>query len=307
MTKAKKASLLRGRLMRATVLDASGRPVYGDSSVVTSAGFITANMTTNTEEGEAISVTNANGDICVSEPATPSFSGFAAEIEFCDVDFALFEILTGQPVVLDENGVIIGITESTAVNLTAVNFALELWMGAVTTATPSAAAQGQWGYMLMPFVGGGVIGDVSIANAAISFTVTGMNTKNGSNWGKGPHNVELVGGLPSPLRTAMGNKDHRRTQFVELAPPAVHDGATPLLDPSSPAVTAITATATGLSVAIAPTPVGPAPMWYTFGDGTWDYSETGAYSHVYKEAGTYEIVGYRGKTSAKKSVVVTAP
>lgn len=307
MTKAKKASLLRGRLMRATMLDRSGRPIYGDSSVVTTEGFITASMTTSTEEGEAITVTKANGNICVSEPGAPSFSGFGAEIEFCDVDFALFEILTGQPVVLDAYGVIIGITETTSVDLTGVNFALELWLGAVgNTSGPSANADGQWGYMLMPFVGGGVIGDVSVANAAISFTVTGMKTKDGGRWGAGPHNVELVAGVPAPLSTPMGPKDHRRTQFVEVAPPEVFVGATPLLDPSTPAVTSIAIVATGLSAKITPTPAG-GPMWYTFGDGEWDYSETGAYTHEYKAAGTYTVVGHRGKTKATKAVKVTTP
>lgn len=307
MVKSNAVSMLRGRLMRATVLDASGRPVYGDSSVVTTKGFITASITTNTEEGEAISVTNANGETCVSEPASPTFSGFSAEVEFCNVDFALFEVLTGQPVVTNSDGVIVGITESTAVDLTAVNFALELWMGATSNAAPSAGGQGKFGYMLLPFVGGGVVGDVTIENAAITFTVTGMNTKDGSNWGAGPHLVELVAGVPAVLSTPMKSKDHRRTQIVEVSPPEVLEGATPLLDPAGTAVTAITATATGLSVAISPTPAGTGAMWYTFGDGQWDYSETGSYVHVYDAPGTYTITGRRGKTSASKAVTVTNP
>ncbi|HYF71324.1 MAG TPA: hypothetical protein VD864_00810, partial [Nocardioides sp.] len=131
MGQSKKVSFLRGRRMRVTLLDTAGRPVFGDSSVVTTKGFVTVGYTTNTEEGEPIVVTNAGGEACVTESATPTFNGFGVEMEFCDVDFALFEILTGQELVLDANGKAIGITESTEVDLSQVNFALELWLGAV--------------------------------------------------------------------------------------------------------------------------------------------------------------------------------
>jgi hypothetical protein len=306
MALSKKGSFLRGRRMRATLLDASGRPVYGDSSVVTTKGFVTVGYTTNTEDGEAINVTNAAGETCVAEPATPTFNGFSVEIEFCDVDFALFEMMTGQPVVLDENGKIIGITESTDVDLSSVNFALELWLGAQTSDRPSANAQGQWGYVLTPFLGGGVIGDISVENGAISFTLTGMNTKNGSGWGKGPYKVELVGGVPSPLRVGLKANDHRRIQYTEVAPPEVYPGATPLLDPTDADVTAITATATGLQVALAPTPAGTDPMWYDLGDGSWDYAETGSYTHTYDVPGEYTVIGYRGDSKATKTVTVAS-
>ena len=306
MSQSKSVSFLRGRRMRATRLDAAGRPVYGDSSVVTTKGFVTVKYTTNTDSGQAISVTNAAGEICISEAATPTFQGFGVEVEFCNVDFALFEILTGQSAVTDSNGVVVGITESTDVDLTAVNFALELWLGASTDAAASAGGQGHFGYVLTPFLGGGVISDVSVANDAIDFTVTGMSTKNGTAWGAGPYNVELVAGVPAPLSKPLLVNDHRRTMITEVAPPAVATGSTPLLDPSDPAITSITDTATGLSVDLAPVPAGTDPVWYDFGDGTWDYSETGSYTHVYAAAGTYTVTAHRGSSTVTSPVTVTA-
>lgn len=306
MGRGKTVSFLRGKRVRATKLNASGAPLVGDSSVVVSKGFITIGMTTNTEDGEAISQTNANGESCILETAVPSFTGVGVEVEFCGVDFSLFEMITGQEAVLDDNGIVVGITESTDVDLGAVNFALEMWLGATTDSAPSEGSQGQFGYVLLPRLGGGIISDISVENGAINFTLTGMSTKNGAAWGAGPYLVDLTAGVPSTLRRPLKVNDHRRIMIVEVAPPAVYSGATPLLDSTDPAVTALTATPTGLSVAIAPTPAGTDPMWYDFGDGQWDYAATGSYTHEYDAAGTYVITGYRGTSSVTKSVTVAA-
>lgn len=304
MTRAKTVSFLRGKRIRATRLDAFGRPLVGESSVVTSSGFITIGMTTNTEDGEAISQTNANGDSCILENAVTQYTGVGVEIEFCGVDFALFEMLTGQAVVLNDNNIVVGITESTDTNIGNVNFALEMWLGASTDSAVSTGSQGKWGYVLLPRLGGGVISDVSVENGAITFTLTGMSTKNGSLWGAGPYKVDLTGGVVSTLRRPILANDHRRIQFIEVAPPAVYSGSRPLLDSTAPAVTSLTATPTGKSVAIAPTPAGSNPMWYDFGDGTWDYAATGSYTKVYDVAGTYTITGFRGSSSVTVNVTV---
>lgn len=302
----KKVNFLRGKRMRATRLDAAGRPVIGDSSVITTKGFITVTMTANTEEGEGINVVNAGGESCIVEAGTPTFNGIGVEAEFCEVDFGLFELMTGQAVVLDASGRAVGITESTSVDLSGVHFALEMWMGAQSVVTPSAGSQGYFGYLLLPNLGGGVLGDITIENGAITFTVTGMATRNGAAWGAGPYNVELVGGVPAPLSTPILANDHRRIQVVEVAPPEVYAGATPLLDPEDPAVTGITTTPTGLSVSMVPIPTGTDPMWYDFGDGEWDYTANGSYVHVYDAAGTYTIKAHRGDSVATKTITVTA-
>lgn len=299
-----RVSFLRGKRMRATLLNAAAQPLVGENSVVTTKGFVTLTMTSNTEEGEAINVVNAGGETCVTEAATPTWTGVAVEAEFCDVDFALFEMLTGQEVVLDANGDAIGITESTDVDLSAVKFALEMWMGASTTATPAAGSQGFYGYVLLPHLGGGVIGDVTLANGAITFTITGMQTKNGANWGAGPHKVQLVAGVPAYLSTPMKANDHRRIMIVEVAPPTVYAGSTPLLSASDAVITDFTMTKTGLSVAFAPTPAGSAPMFYDFGDGTWDYTANGSYTHVYAANGTYTVIGKRGPSTITKTLTL---
>lgn len=306
MVKQRTTAFLRGKRLRGTRLSQTGRPVYGDSSVVVSKGFVNLALTTNTEEGESIIRTNANGETCISATAAPSFTGVGVEAEFCNADFSFFEMATGQRIVLNDDGQAVGITESTDVDLGSVRFALEAWTGAESSEVGREGAEGEWGYVLLPNVGGGVLGDYTIENDAISFTLTGMQTKNAGAWGAGPYNVDLVGGVAAPLFDPMLPNDHRRLQIVEIAPPDVYAGAIPLLDPAAPALTALTTTPTGLSVEIAPTPAGPDPVMYEFGDGQWDYAETGTYTHVYAAPGTYTITGRRGTSVVTKTVTVAA-
>lgn len=229
----KNVSLYRNKRMRATRLDSAGRPVIGDKSVVVTSGQITTSFTGNVEEGEAITQPNGNGDTCLNVPATPTFGGFTVEATFCNVDFSLFEMLTGNPIVLNDTGDIVGIDEGTDIDLSNVNFALELWTGAQSTdaAALRTGAQGLWGYIIAPFLSGGTLGDITVENAAITFTVTGMRTKDGSAWASGPHKVDLVAGKAAPLFKPLTARKHRRITVVEIAPPEVTNGAIALLNP----------------------------------------------------------------------------
>lgn len=302
--KQKRFAPYKGKKLRATELDFSGRPVLGPDSVIVTDGMVTFAMTANVEESEAISSTNANGDICWSVPAEPKLINFSIEATFCNVDFSLFEKLTGHPVVLNDDGTIVGITEGTKISLADVNVALELWTGANPSGSARAGAEGEWGYILLPFVRGGTVSDITVENAAITFGVTGMVTKDGANWGAGPYNVELVGGVAAPLFEALESTDHRRIMSVEIAPPQAYEGSVPLLDRTDPALTNVTATVTGDDVALAPVPAGTDPVWYDFGDGEWDYAETGSYTHTYAASGTYTVTAKRGTSTVTKSVTV---
>jgi len=73
-----------------------------------------------------------------------------------------------------------------------------------------------------------------------------------------------------------------------VAPPAAACGARPVLDTSVTPLTSIAGVATGLSVSFTTTPAASGPVWWDFGDGTWDYvAAPGATTHVYKTVGTY--------------------
>lgn len=223
-------SLIRGRALRVTRLDGCGNPVPGPDSVVVTKGFISVGLTSNTEAGEAISVTNANGDVCISDTPPPKFVNFGIVITLCGVDPNLVNLLTGQPIVYDgaTTPEAVGFRVNSGIDLDSSGFAIEMWSG--VPADTCVPGQGQnYGYMLLPFVKGGVLGDLTIENGPVNFTVTGAQSKDGAAWGVGPWDVVLDGqGQESPLLEPMDSKDHLNVQVTNVAPPTPTDGATAL-------------------------------------------------------------------------------
>lgn len=301
-------SLVQGRVARFTRLDACGRPVYGENGQVVTEGFVSIAYTANVDEGEEINLPNAAGKRCVYVPAKPSFLGYTVEITFCQVDPDLFAMATGQRVLTDYNGDVIGFTMNTAVDTADSAFALEVWSGAPTSGGCSDDAEGNFGYTVMPFVQGGIVGDYTIENDAVTFTISQAATKDGNAWGVGPYNVVLgAGGVPSPLFDPLEPTEPWALLITGLTPPEPECGARPLLELDGAALTSVTATPTLLSVEFEPTPSGADPWWIDFGDGTWDYQADGtAITHVYEAAGTYTYVAYRGGSSYESTVTVAA-
>lgn len=304
------ASFVRGRVLRATRLDGCGRPVIGDDSVVVSKGWTSVAYTANTDEGEEINVTNAAGETCVREPAKPKFLGYTVEITFCNVDPDVFALLTGQRTIVDDVGDVIGFTMDTAISVADVNFSLEVWAGspAGNACDNPGATGGTYGYFLLPFVQGGVVGDFTIENAEVTFTVSGAATLDGNHWGTGLYPVVLnAGGSPALLVDPLVSTDHLLAIITGMAPPAAHCGARPYLDPETPTVTGVTTTPLLLEVTFSPTPVGTDPWWIDYGDGSWEYiADGGDAVHTYDTAGTYSFIAYRGPGSASGTVTVTA-
>lgn len=309
---AKCLSLVRGRVLRVVRLDGCGRPVYGPDSVGTSKGFVSAAFTANTIETDEINVTNANGERCVYEPAEQSLASYSAVITFCEVDPEFFSIVTGYAVVTDFLGNAIGFAVDTNVSLTAQGFSLEIWTGAgAGDACSDPNAQGNFGYVLSPFLKGGIVGDFTIENNAVTFTLTGATTRDGNQWGVGPFDVVLgAGGVAGPLLSPLTPTTPLQVITTQVAPPAPVCGSRPLLDPDAEAITAITGTTTvgSLVVAFEPTPDDVSePTWYDFGDGTWVYlpsTALGATNHTYATAGTYTVKASTNGTWVTTTVTV---
>jgi len=304
-------SLVKGRRIRLTRLDGCGRPVYGDASSVVSKGFISVAFTANTTDSDEINVTNAAGETCVFEPSETSLTGYGVEIAFCEVDPDLFALVTGQPVVTDSFGNVIGFDIDTATSLSGSGFALELWAGsAAGDACATEGSQGSFGYLLLPFLRGGIVGDFTVENDAVTFTITGANTRDGNSWGVGPYNDIQIGGggLPGPMLQPIGTTVAMRTILTDVAPPEAACGARPLLDASLPSLTSVTGVATGLTVDFDVAPVATGPVWYDFGDGSWDIVDApGDASHTYEAAGTYTVKASQDGVWVQTSVTVTGP
>lgn len=236
-------SLVRGRVARVTVEDGCGNRVLGPKGTITTAGFTTVAYTAVTNTGEAISVTNANGDECISDTPVPKFTGYTVNITFCQVDPELYTALTGNPVVYAADGTTpVGFDVNDDVDQSASGFALEVW-----SRVPAGSCEGgaqQFGYFISPFLQGGTIGDFSIENAAVTFQVTGAATKGGNAWGVGPYDVVLdETDVPGPLNTALSDRNHLHMELTSVPPPT-DTGAIALGVPATGATAGIPATLT---------------------------------------------------------------
>jgi hypothetical protein len=226
-------SLVRGRVMRVTRLDGCGGVVLGPDSQVVSDGFVSVALTAQTDEGTAISVTNAAGKVCISDEPCPTFTGYDISVEFCGVDPALIDIMTGQPTVKDSSDVAIGFRMNTAVDACDSGFALEVWSN-VPSALCAPGQEGSFGYFLVPFVKGGIIGDFTIGNDAVNFTLTGAKSKDGSAWGVGPYDVTRDdSSVPGPLLVAIDPNDHLNMELTTIAPPDAACGSVSLGTPAT--------------------------------------------------------------------------
>lgn len=285
--------LSRGRVMRVTRLDGCGRPVFSDASTVTSKGFVSVAYTANTKDSTEIALENADGSLGVHEPSETSLTGYGVEITFSNVDPEMLSLITDQANVEDADGNVIGFDVDTAVSLTAAGFGLEVWAGAPAgDACDTEGATGSFGYTLNPFIRGGILGDFTIGADAVSFKISGAQTRDGNAWGVGPYNDIMIGAgsVPGPMLTPVSKTLHLRQLLVDVAPPTPVCGARPLLDPSASGITAVSGTVTGSDVAFTVTPAATSPVWYDFGDGTWDYvAAPGSTSHTYDNPGTYTV------------------
>lgn len=213
-------SMVRGRVMRVTRLDGCGRVKPSGCSAIASEGFVSVAFTANIDEGEEINVTNAAGKVCVKDTPIPRFSNYTLVITFCEVVPELYAMLTGQHVVFNGAGDAVGFRVNSDVDPSNSGFALEVWSNVPSVACAEESAQGTFGYTLVPFVQGGVLGDFTIENNAVTFTVSNASTKSGGGWGTGPYLVVDDSGTPSELLDPIGNADHLHVQLTTIAPPA---------------------------------------------------------------------------------------
>lgn len=304
----KDLGLIQGRVMRVTRLDGCGRPQYGDGNSVTSEGFVSVAISANTNDVDAISVPNANGKTVLYQSGRSNPSGFGLAFTFARVDPDLINILTGQDIVHNSDGTSIGFSVDTAIDVSAAGFALEIWSGAPTGAGCDPNSTGQYGYTLIPFAAGGTLGDFTIENDAVSFSIANATSRDGNTWTKGPYNVMLNGvtgsKVPGPLVEPITTTTALSMILVEVAPPTPLVGARPLLRLTDTAVTSITATVSGKVASLSVSPTATVGVWWDFGDGTWDYvAAGGSTTHTYV-TGTFNVQASTNGTWVSKSITV---
>lgn len=306
--------------MRITKVDGCGRPVVGDGNMLVTDGFVSVAATSNITDAEEVSITAASGRVCVRDPGTPSFDGYGLDMEFCEVEPCLFALLTGQEVIEDPTtGEILGFTMDSEL-FSKSGFALEVWTGMPGGDACSGVAAGTAdpaGYFIWPNVQGGVLGDFTIENGAITFSITGAGTRDGAQWGLGPYDGMFVSDPtvdtnPSDagpyLPVSLTPTKHLGVARTVKGPPGLTDGCIDLksgsaapVDPaavtlsaSAPVATAATVTivrASGPATAAAPFPTtGSVRVHWGDGSSSNITGTTLTGDHTYKAAGTYDIM-----------------
>lgn len=209
-----------GKRIRVTTLDDCANVTSASRSIATD-GFVTATLTAETEDGTEIIKRNAQGHICVNERLANSFKRFTVAISFCAVNPSLLAMVTNVKEYEDWDGDVAGFTVPEGE--ISGQFALELWSGLSGTQCLPGQVDEASGYLLLPFVVNGVLGDIELGGEnAVDFSLTGAYTKGGNNWGVGHSDVLRDDeGAPSPLPTELDPFDHLLMIDTALAPPPV--------------------------------------------------------------------------------------
>lgn len=224
-----------GKRIRVTELDECGAVVLGTARSVVTDGFINVTISSETEDGTEILVRNAAGNICVNEKLADSFKRLTLEIEFCGVNPDLLSIVSNAEPYEDYAGDVAGFTVPEGeMNK---RFSFELWTGLAGQACLPGQTGEASGYLLLPFVQAGVLGDITIdGENQATFSITGAYTKGGNVWGVGPFDVVYDDATPTPaaskLPTALDPFDHMLLIDTAVTPPPVACDAVPV-----PAVT----------------------------------------------------------------------
>jgi hypothetical protein len=211
---------LLGKRLRVTPTNSCG-VIATDAEYVATDGFVSITLSSEVEDGSEIIVRKASGALCVNEKRANSFKRFTVELHFCGVNPALLGMTTNATPYV-QGGTPTGDTIGFTVPEGEINkfFALELWTG-LSGGSCEPGADEASGYILLPLVSAGVLGDIEITGEdAIDFSMTGAYTKGGNAWSVGPYDVVKDDlGVAGPLNPGVDAYDHLLMIDTALAPP----------------------------------------------------------------------------------------
>lgn len=136
-------------------------------------------MAANVQQRTDISFTAMNGRNCGFKRGCPDFRGFNLTGNFFSASPEMIELMTGNAVYLDHAGNPIGWDDCTV--RCRGGFGLEIWQQVVGEECPEeeTEAEGIWFYWLLPWVTNGVLGDVTVNNQGVTFSLTGNTRASG--------------------------------------------------------------------------------------------------------------------------------
>lgn len=285
--------IVEGDRIRITRVDACGRPVYGECNSVVTDGLVTIKLTPEVQEGEAKQTTNFAGRNCINRPGKDVVSYWSVEIVWCAINFAAFSMINPTyRLRYNDAGEVIGYYASNEVDDSA-GYAVEIWaqVDGAADACSGESAEGAWAYIPVPWIAGGTPGEIAIGGEdSVTFTTTGK-TRDGSRWGRGPYNVEIVNGIPAPLGLAL-DPDEPYGFIVTTVPPPEIDSECqevprPVPDPAGLFVEGVVGEDPRMSVRLRVDNAGLGPVTVDWGDGTpvQDVTDLSTTVHTYATTG----------------------
>jgi hypothetical protein len=221
------SNLARGKRARFTLLDECGAVVEGPTSTLVTTGFVSVTWTPNYLEAEEITQADADGALCVDDRSDPALRWIDLSIILCVVDPDMVNLITGDPLVVDDAVApnTVGFRINAGLTGTA-NFALELWSG-VTGQACSPEGFPAYGYWLFPWVKDAQWGETVVQNGALTLTFTARAVFD-SQWGVGPYDVRRDAVVPAtlePLLTPIDDEDVMHYEVTTAPLPAAGCGA----------------------------------------------------------------------------------
>lgn len=216
-----------GKRLRITQLDECGNlpAASTEDAIVVTDGFVSIALSSEVESATEILSKKADGSLCANERTNPSFKYFTVELNFCGVDVGALSLTTNAEIyetaAAEPGGIVV--PEGTI----SKRFALEIWTG--LTGGCEEGAQSNSGYLLLPFVNAGVLGNLEInGENVVNFTLTNSSTRGGNTWGVGPYGILGTEAAPTALPTALDPLDHLLLTTSTVAPPVSQCGLQPM-------------------------------------------------------------------------------
>lgn len=127
---------LKGLALRATLLDSCGRPVdivTVPNTQVSTAAYVSLNLSPDTEDGEQVRRKRADGAYCLNNNNDrPRLMGMEATLDLCDIPLALNELMLCATILADGNNdplgfVLPGVNYENTTDNCNRNLLLEVW------------------------------------------------------------------------------------------------------------------------------------------------------------------------------------
>lgn len=204
-------------VVRVTKVDNCGVPIPGASSGFVTECMASVAMNPNIDTQDDVIYRAANGSLCGVKRGCPTLLGYDLEFNFFQFSPQLIDVLTGNPIVVDNLGEPVGNDDCTINCQT--GFALEFWVELI--GANCADGVPQYLYGVLPWITNAYVTDLEIGSEQVTFQLLG-STRAGGGWAEGPYDVVLTGaapGVPGPMLTPLGADCHRRMQLTSVPPP----------------------------------------------------------------------------------------